>query len=289
MKETLLIIVLFLLAGCTSPDSDSKKTSVVPEKVQASITIPTVSDTTLSFVLGEFENSVIIKMPKTTFKGTILVLQGWNFPNTSWRDSSNLEKLASDAGFALVMPGMGKSIYHKRNYPETRKDWRKFPTRTWLMDTLIASMRKDFGLFSKDHKNFVMGLSTGGRGAFILAQENPEVFTAGSSLSGDYDQDAFPADNLYRGYFGSNPDNWSDDENPVSFVKNWSIPMYVAHGSKDSIVSIAHHQRLEEVMANSGISTDGWKFSTDATAGHDYQFWAAQTPLVINYFFSFTE
>lgn len=284
----LFALVLTFIAACGGREV-KKKEEPVPITKQKNMVVPRISDTTLVYQLGEFESSVRIKMPKSEFKGTILVLQGWNFPNTSWSDSSNIEQLASNAGFALVMPDMGKSIYHKRIYDQTRKDWRKYPTRTWLVDTMIAGLEANYDLFSKESKNFVMGLSTGGRGALIIAQENPNIFKAGSSLSGDYDQSAFPNDNLYRGYFGSDPEKWSDDENPVSFIKEWSVPMYVGHGEADSVVSFAHHNRLMELRESSGVSGEGWLFKWDRNSGHNYDFWANEVETIIEYFEGFTD
>lgn len=260
------------------------------EKVasEESFVKPNIKDTSLVYESGRFQSLVRIEMPETEFRGTILVLQGWNFPNTSWSDSSNLELLASESGFALVMPEMGKSIYHKRNYPQTRKDWKRYPTRTWLVDTVIADLQTRYKLFLPEQNNFVMGLSTGGRGAFIIAQENSGIFSGGASLSGDYDQSAFPGDNLYRGFFGTNPAGWSEDENPMSFVKSWSVPMYFAHGESDSVVSVKHQLILEEIKKEHN-NAPGWIFRIEEDAGHDYHFWGQQVESIINFFLRILE
>ena len=215
MKSTLqLLLSMFLFVGCSSTPQLNTPKATDEKAVETPMIQPSISDTILQCDRNGFSPSVRIKMPSADFKGTILVLQGWNFPNSSWSDSSDLEKMASELGFALVMPEMGKSIYHKRNYPDTRADWRKYPTRTWLVDSLIANLQQEHQLFLEEHSNYVMGLSTGGRGAFIIAQENPKLFNAEPLYLEDYDQSAFPKDNLYRGFFGANPENWSDDENP---------------------------------------------------------------------------
>lgn len=286
VKQLLFILVLFLvLFSCNSTVKNTLvKTQDTPVEIETSI--PVISDTTLTFTVGSFSSEVIVKMPSSTFKGTILALQGWNFSNTSWSDSSKLEELASKAGYVLILPDMGKSIYHKRNYPVTRKDWRKYPTRTWLVDTLIADLQQNYNLLLEGESNFVMGLSTGGRGAFILAQENPEIFTAGASLSGDYDQSAFPNDNLYRGYFGTNPENWSDDENPISFANKWSVPMYVSHGKNDKVVDIEHMLQLKEIQQNQNPEVS-FSFKQVNGAGHNYTFWASEVAPILQYFQGF--
>ncbi|GAB5418929.1 MAG: hypothetical protein Crog4KO_00900 [Crocinitomicaceae bacterium] len=291
MKNIIFLSLLILpVIGCENPKEEATD-SVDPIVSEGKVDDfePAISDTTLIYELGEFTSEVRIKAPKKPYRGTILVLQGWNFPNTSWSDSSDLENLASELGFALVMPDMGKSIYQKRNYPETRKDWCKYPTRTWLIDTMIPELQDEFNLFADNGPNFVMGLSTGGRGAFILAQENPKVFRAGASLSGDYDQSAFPEDNLYRGYFGTDPERWNDDENPVSFAKEWSVPMYVGHGGADKIVPVRHAEIVREVkMENAGIDEE-WIFTINQEAGHNYDFWSSEVDAILEYFQGFTD
>lgn len=287
-KIFFLSFLIFLIVGCDIPKEEFKDTAdlIVSDEEVVDLA-PTISDTTLIYKLDEFTSEVRVKVPQKPFRGTILVLQGWNFPNTSWSDSSNLESLASKMGFVLVMPDMGKSIYQKRNYPETRVDWRKYPTRTWLMDTMILELQNEFNLFLEGVPNYVMGLSTGGRGAFILAQENPKVFRAGASLSGDYDQSAFPDDNLYRGYFGTDPEKWSDDENPMSFASSWCVPMYIAHGGADKIVPVKHAELLQAVKVENGGIEEGWVFRIDEGAGHDYKFWASEVIAILQYFQGF--
>jgi S-formylglutathione hydrolase FrmB len=281
-----LFLFFGLLGACQDPANETREDSEDFVNESDSLIVPVVSDTTITYNLERFNVSVQIKMPETEFKGTILVLQGWNFPNTNWSDSSDLDNLASKAGYALVMPDMGKSIYHKRNYPVTRRDWRKYPTRTWLVDTLIDDLQRNYNLLMEGEFNFVMGLSTGGRGAFILAQENPEIFKAGASLSGDYDQSAFPSDNLYRGYFGSNPENWNDDENPVSSVDTWSVPMYILHGTEDRVVSIKHMLLLRELQRDQNPELP-FSFKQVNVAGHNYTFWAAEVAPILQYFQEF--
>ncbi|MCR9173931.1 MAG: alpha/beta hydrolase-fold protein [bacterium] len=287
MKSIVLFIaILVFLVSCEPPEPKSvaKQLNFTDEpNVQV---VPNIRDTNLLYDLGKFTSSVRIRMPKTDFRGTILVLQGWNFPNTSWSDSSDLEALASEYGFALVLPDVGKSIYHKRNYEQTRTSWRIYPTRTWLVDTLIRELQDSYQLFDERSKNFVMGLSTGGRGALIIAQENPNIFTAGASLSGDYDQSAFPNDNLYRGFFGTQPEKWNPQENPTSYADEWRVPMYIAHGEADSVVSIAHQRRLSNVVDSVELG-EYWQIHFVPKEGHDYHFWASRVAPIMNYFEGF--
>lgn len=285
-KIGIVAVLVFLVLSC----SETKEKTTEPEKKEEKeqIAPPTIGDTAIVYSNGAFDSEVLIKAPKAPFKGTILVLQGWNFPNTSWCDSSDLCERASELGYFLVMPYVGKSIYHKKVYPQTRKDWHMYPTRTWLMEHVVADLQERYHLFAADHKNFVMGLSTGGRGSLILAEENPDIFAAGASLSGDYDQSEFPKDNLYKGFFGADSSQWTADENPVSTIEDWKVPMYIGHGAQDSVVSVQHMVHLRVLLweKNPNLKTE---IRQENNAGHNYAYWAGELENIFGFFGQFTE
>jgi len=277
----LILFSVLLLNSCGDSANQAKEQSKDASGT-ASIVPPKIRDTALLYDFGKsFE--VLVKAPKTKFKGTILVLQGWNFPNTSWCDNSELCEKALEEGYFLVMPAMEKSIYHFKTYDATRKDWADNPTRDWLMKSVCADLEKKYGLFSPKHNNYILGLSTGGRGALLLAQENPEIFVAGASLSGDYDQSAFPDDNLYRGYFGKDPEKWDAKENPIATIDNWKVPMYIGHGEMDSVVSIQHAKHLQQ-MTDGFVPHLRFEYSFVPTAGHDYLYWSAEVGNILRFF-----
>jgi hypothetical protein len=64
------------------------------------------------------------------------------------------------------------------------------------------------GLLSKNNKSYVMGLSTGARGAAILLLENPSIFFGGAFLSGDFDPTIQKDEEIFTYYGGV--DFWSD-------------------------------------------------------------------------------
>lgn len=272
--------VFFSLLSC-----DSGGQTIVSEKQVEEVQVlpPSIGDTTILFDFQGEDYAVDIKAPKAEFKGTILVLQGWNFPNTSWCDSTDLCEKALEEGYFLILPEMKKSIYHWQAYPETRADWQKYPTRDWLINTVCSSLNEDFNLLSPDHNNNVLGLSTGGRGALIIAQENPSIFKAGASLSGDYDQSAFPNDNLYRGYFGTDSSKWNAKENPISFIKEWKVPMYIGHGAKDNIVPVEHMLHLQS-LTDSLLPDLEFKYHLSPHAGHDYYYWGTEVGEMLEFF-----
>ena len=128
--------------------------------------------------------SVSVKSPQSSYMGDILILHGWDEGRETWCKRSRLCLKANKKGFRVIMPDMGKSVYVKKNYPETREDWRQFPSYAWLRDSLIAGLQDRFCLLSEKGQNFVIGVSAGARGAMRLIQEEPELFVAAAALSG---------------------------------------------------------------------------------------------------------
>lgn len=283
VKLQLLITLSFLIGLSSCSDNRKEPTLRTTSETPQEIPAPNIVDTNLIYSFAGKPYEVAVMKPKVPFKGTILVLQGWNFPNSSWCDSSDLCEKALKEGYFLVLPEMKKSIYHLESYRETRKDWLQYPTRAWLMDEVLADLNSKFDLFDSRHNNYVLGLSTGGRGALILAEENSDVFVAGASLSGDYDQSEFPKDLLYIGYFGRNPENWSPKENPVATIKEWKVPMYIGHGTSDAIVPVAHYHRLKALTDSVRPDLD-FEFSLKENQGHDYRYWASEVNQMLHFF-----
>lgn len=290
MKLFLIVLSGIIFFSCEHQNSQEEpkkvnKTQNTDKKINP---IPLISDTVIYFEFEEEKYSVQIKAPENKFKGTILILQGWNFRRTSWCENTNLCSKALEEGYYLIMPEMGKSIYHWKTYSQTRKDWTKYPTRDWLMNNVCNYLRSEYNLMLKGHDNFVLGLSTGGRGALLIAQENPDIFKGAASISGDYDQSLYPADNLYIGYFGKDPKEWNPQENPISFIDKWEVPMYIGHGNKDKVVSISHMSRLK-LFVDSLRPDLNFRYHVAENAKHDYQYWSSEVPFILDFFKSLDE
>lgn len=236
---------------------------------------PLTIDTTLN---GQ---RVILKFTSKPVKGTILLLQGWNFPPTDWCQHSNICSLALEKGYNLVLPDMGKSIYHAQTFKETRVDWLKYPTRKWLVDSLIPKLQLSAGLFDKKAQNFVIGLSTGARGAVLVAMDCPLLFKGVAALSGDYNQVIMPNDNLCKGYYGvysKFKDRWKTVDNPANRILDLKVPIYLGHGLKDKVVpssqTILFYKELKKANPTLKI-----KLSTPQKE-HNYDFWANEVDAI---------
>jgi enterochelin esterase-like enzyme len=229
---------------------------------------------------------VLIKTPGSRkIQGAFLVLHGWNFPPEDWCIKTSLCEKATEKGYCVVLPDMGKSTYHERIYPETRPDWRSFPTRKWLTDTLIPFLQKKYSLLVPEERNFIVGLSTGARGVALVALDLPELFKGAAALSGDYDQSEMPRDNLMTGFYGpydSFHNRWDTTDNAVFRIAEFATPIYLGHGKSDKVVPpaqtrsfydllVKHHPRLK-VRLNM------------PEAGHDYGYWESEVDNILEFF-----
>ena len=235
-------------------------------------------------------NTIVdIHYPITKNIGTILILPGWNFPQNDICEKSEFCKLAANEGYTTVMPNMLKSIYASCYYPETRKDWLQYHTLPWLIDTLIPYLQNQFGLLKKGEKNFVLGLSTGGRGVAMLSIYSDSIFKAGAALSGDYNQVLQPNDNLMKGVYGDYEkfkDRWTGTDNPFLNASKVKFPIYLAHGKSDKIVPCEQTVNFyNELLKFNYIKNH--KISINPTEGHRYEFWQSEFPAVFKFFDSF--
>jgi S-formylglutathione hydrolase FrmB len=218
-------------------------------------------------------------------KGDILVLPGWNFSRTKWCDSTTLCSKALEQGYRLIMPEMGKSIYPTQYFNETRKDWLKYPTLTWVTDTMIPYLKNKYSIFKSD-KNYLIGLSTGARGVLLIAENTNGLFKKAAALSGDYDQTKMTKDNLMTGVYGEYSkfkNRWQTIDNPVQQLKKLKTELYIGHGMNDNIVPTTQSQELYDslfkYMPNLHVA-----FNNPSQEGHNFKYWNSEVDHILNFF-----
>jgi S-formylglutathione hydrolase FrmB len=218
--------------------------------------------------------------------GAVLVLPGWNFSKNDVCVKSDFCTKALSQGYILVFPEMLKSVYASELFPETRTDYRKYPTMKWITDTLIPFCQKQFAIFRMDDKNFIYGISTGARGVALVAENTGNLFLAGAALSGDYDQTTMHSDRLMTGYYGSYAefkDRWEGPDNPLIHSDRLKIPLYLAHGIKDAVVPVNQTINFsKKILAEN--PRNGHEIHLCDTCGHNYAFWNSQTNSVLMFF-----
>ena len=229
---------------------------------------------------------ITIKTPIGFNKGTILVLPGWNFSDTGWCSNTRLCELSLTKGYTLIFVEMKKSIYAARYYPESNKEYAKNPTRTWLKDSVFTILQNKYKLLQKGKNNFVLGLSTGGRGAVLLALDCPELFKGCAILSGDFDPTLEPKDPLMNGVFGSIkqfPQRWNGEDNVSKRIDSYIVPTFVGHGKADKVVPVFHSIKFYELLKKHNPNLK-LILDTPENMGHNYTFWGSRIESVLNFF-----
>ena len=228
---------------------------------------------------------VLIKICDTNKKGTFLMLQGWNLPVEDWYTKTSICQKVLSQGYCIVLPDMGKSIYHEKVFPETRSDWKVYPTRKWLCDTLIPLLQKEYALLLENETNYLVGLSTGARGVALTLLEFKKLFKAAAALSGDYNQLKMPADNLMKGYYGPMDlysERWTNTDNPINKIQEYQTPLYLGHGKLDKVVPAEQtrlfYDSLKKVHPKLKLKLHM------PEAQHDYNYWESETDSILNFF-----
>ncbi len=292
MKKIFLCISISALSGLVACQSSFEKQET---KEQKATVIQKTDNQTDKIIYPILDTAVDIKIkghwvsilsPKNQkIKGNILVLPGWDFSRNDWCEKSSLCQKALQRGYRLLMPEMGRSIYASRLYPETRSDWRVFPTKAWVVEEMLPYLQDSLGVMQPEQANFVLGLSTGARGVALIALAKPALFRAGAALSGDYEQTQMPADRLMIGFYGSYvqfKSRWEGEDNPVFQAKNFKTPLYLGHGKQDKIVPVAQTELFYGALKKANPSLRIHLHLTEA--GHDYIYWDSEVENMLDFF-----
>lgn len=229
---------------------------------------------------------VEIRTPPNRVTGDLLILPGWNFSRSSWCENSSLCENALQRGYRLIFPEMGKSIYQTKTFPETDSDLLKYPTGAWLNDVLIPYLQKTYDILKKDGNNFIIGLSTGGRGVALTVIHNPDLFKAAASLSGDFDQTTMQDDRLMTSGYGPYSqfsERWRTLDNPTFSIDSFRIPVYLGQGMKDEMNPPDQPIDFAKALrkAHPGLNI---VLHVDPNADHDYNYWNSEVIPVLDFF-----
>jgi S-formylglutathione hydrolase FrmB len=218
-------------------------------------------------------------------KASILVLPGWNLKATEWCEKTTLCKKAKEQGFDLIFVEMQRSVYLKEYYPQTRADFSAYPTRSWLMDTVILPLI-NAQVIDNTNPVFILGLSTGGRGAAILALEYPTVFSGAASLSGDFNPNLQKDDALMINSLGSYskfPELWNGDNNISKRAQEFKVPLYIGHGKLDAVCPLIQSTDFVKTLRTVNPTLRVVTNFPD-NQGHTYSYWDSEVAAVLHFF-----
>jgi pimeloyl-ACP methyl ester carboxylesterase len=230
--------------------------------------------------------TIDVNAPEAAYQGDMLILHAWDETPASWCLRSRICSKASSKGYRLIMPAMGKSIYTRECYAETRPDWQEFHSAAFFIDTLLPALRSEYCLLKEQGYNFVIGVSAGARGAVRLVQELPDLFVSAAALSGEYDPSQMQRDNIYRGFLGDyedHPERWNEAENLTSSVRSMRTPLYLGHGKRDDFVPYTQTERLYNVLRREVPDLNA-RLNLSSDRGGSYAYWNYEVNNIFRFF-----
>jgi len=282
----LLIIVAVSCKNETKKETVNKETTI--EIVDTIPDIPRMNDTILFHKYDCcFVVTTEIKYPPEDkeIKGTILLLHGWNLPADEWCQKTTFCDKALNKGYILIIPDYKKSNYCLEMYPQTIADYQKYPTITWMLYIQIPHLQETFGFLLPGQNNNVAGISTGGRGATLMAYYRPEIFKNAASLSGDFDITRMTDEYLYYsfiGHYSDFPDRWQKECFAYD-CENYTVPTYIGHGQDDNVSPVLQSQMMYDSIRkyHPDLKIKG---HFPALASHNYDYWESETDAVLDFF-----
>lgn len=109
----------------------------------------------------------------------LYLLHGLSDDHTAWLRYTSIERYATAAGLAVVMPAVARSFY--TDEAQGHAYW------TYVADELPEIVSSFFRVSTRPERTYVAGLSMGGYGAVRLALARPRRYAAAASLSGALD------------------------------------------------------------------------------------------------------
>lgn len=224
---------------------------------------------------------------------TLIVLHGFKQSYLDWERYTEIEKYADRYGFILVCPDMSTTLYESRYYPETKNKWSPVPGGKFIIEILMPYLKDNFSIAADRNSTGIVGLSTGGRGAILLAAQRVDLFGSAAGLSGDYDPELMKNDPLLISVYGPydrHEKRWKEEDNIIALAEKLkNTPVYIAHGAKDTVVPneqsimlVLRIKRLREI--NGGGYPLKLETAISAKGLHDWKFWGDCVPDFMEFF-----
>ncbi len=296
-KVCLFLTLLCLAAGCeTSGGIRSSDAELRVSAFEGTIKPGTWVTDKISYKWNGKEGAAAVQVffPRGYVKGkdtrTLVVLHGYRQSMKDWQTNTSIASLANQYGMAVVCPSTGTTVYESEYFPETVSEWAPVPGGIFIPSVLMPWLEKRYSLGTEKALTGIMGNSTGGRGAILAAERNPELFCAAAGASGDYDPESIPQNRILAAVYGpcsDFPDRWKNTDNPMKMADRLSsVPVYICHGTKDTVVplqqSLVFAIKMKQLKkADSSYSVRYEEFSYGL---HNWDFWKKALPEMMRFF-----
>jgi S-formylglutathione hydrolase FrmB len=227
-----------------------------------------------------------------TVSRTLIVLHGYRQKPGDWETGTPIAEYADRYGLVLVCPAMTTTLYESKYYPETVNKWAPIPGGEYVSKVLIGFLQKNFNLARERERTGIFGISTGARGALLLAAQHQKIFGAAAGLSGDYDSVSIKNDRLLMSVYGpydGNPDRWENEVNILKLAENLKkTPVFLGHGTRDAVVPPPQTKMLADRLKELAVEKGGYELMVDQEksngSGHDWTYWGRLIPDVLTFF-----
>jgi predicted peptidase len=219
----------------------------------------------------------------------MIALHGWKLNAEEWK-SSGIAEFAEKYSILVVCPQMTIANYEREYFPETVLKWNPMPSGPWIQEELYKYITSHFNI-SQDRKMVgVMGVSTGGHGAALLAGYYPETFGFAAMISGDYDVSLTPKDGLAKASFGPFEKfkaRWKENSLVSYLDRLANTRLYIGHGSNDNIAPVDQSRLLNAELSKRAKKMRNmytFTYHEQKGSGHNWDYWKTEVPLAMKYF-----
>ncbi|HEY3352973.1 MAG TPA: alpha/beta hydrolase-fold protein, partial [Polyangia bacterium] len=215
----------------------------------------------------------------------VIALHGWNGRAEDWQRGPELAALAERHGVVVACPDTGKSVFESRFYPESRGRWSRVPGAVFVGAVVLPYLRAHYPVRQDRAGSAIIGYSTGGRGALVVARRYPD-FGFAASLSGTYELGLLrPSEGEYKIHavvFGPRdrwPERWRDEDVVAAgrLEPLRRMGLYLAHGGGDKVVGVSQLRAMERYLVAHQVPA---QIIVAPAAGHEWRFWASQLEAV---------
>lgn len=163
-----------------------------------------------------------------------------------------------------VMPSAGRSFY--MDYRDGSQKW-----ETFIVNDLLAKMRKDYNVVKRREGTLITGISMGGMGSLRIAFKHPDIFQAVASMEPGIEpaltykdiklRDRFWRDDaLFQTIYGKPLDEayWAEN-NPATIANNnpdrlVGLGIYLEAGDQDMFFLHQGTEFVHRILFDKGIS-----------------------------------